>query len=171
MSGLFLGVKVNCISSVKQTQRTRCGLLKRLCWIVLSISIFSWISTPYSFALVSSPTNTLRVTVTGTSSLIGAFAITIEYDHRAVTFDRVTATGSAQGSLVLPNVNPEKGWVKIGLINASGFSPGEVMDITFRVSGLDLPSLTGFTVRAITVTDITGKALTGARVKLFLEND
>jgi hypothetical protein len=91
--------------------------------------------------------------------VMGAVSFIIEYNNQIVTFESVTAAGSASGAMVMPNSKPEKGWVKIGLIKADGFSPGTVMTLTFQVIGSGAPDTEAFQMSALDVKDLSGRTV------------
>jgi hypothetical protein len=118
----------------------------------------------------SLPVSTVIVEVTGPPQ-IGAVALTVVYDERLVAFEGVMATGVATGAMVMPNPQPEQGLVKVGLIKADGFDPGEVMRLTFRIVGSGVPDQAAYQVTALTVTDLSGRVLPETKVVLSVQNN
>jgi hypothetical protein len=117
-------------------------------------------------ALVVGPSGaaaeTVIVEVTG-APLIGSVALTVGFDQRLVAFEGATASGAAAGALTAVNPQPEQGWVKIGMIKADGFGPGEILRLTFRLLGTQAQDAGAFPIHALTVTDLSGRPLPAAR--------
>ena len=117
-------------------------------------------------AVVSGPSGaaaeTVIVEVTG-APLMGSVALTLGFDQRLVAFEGATASGAAAGALAAVNPQPEQGWVKIGMIKAEGFGPGEILRVMFRLLGTQAQDMGTFPIQALTVTDLSGRPLPAAR--------
>ena len=99
---------------------------------------------------------------------MGTVSFIIQYNQQVVTFESVSSSGSALGSMVMPNSKPEKGWVKIGLIKADGFTSGEVLKLTFSHTGSEIPNESTFQLSDLSVKDLSGRSVPTAQALLSI---
>lgn len=84
----------------------------------------------------------------------------------------VVVSGKGIGSTVLANYTAAAatapGTIRIGLINASGITAGEMLTLNLDIGGA-VPSVTGFGTTGLNVVDVDGTAIGGMAAALTLQ--
>jgi len=84
----------------------------------------------------------------------------------------VVASGNGIGSTVLANYTAATatapGTIRIGLINASGITAGEMLTLNLDIGGA-VPNVTGFGTTGLNVVDVNSTAIVGMAAALTLQ--